>query len=163
MTVRVADVFVDSADESGLLLSTYSKIDNIASLHLPFHMLQRVFDIFVDRVDPFVKPLHLPTFWTTLTGAVKNPDGVSKSQEAAIFAFYLITISSLEDDECHSLFGEEKSIVFARYRIAARQALMNAEFLKTSSLVTLQAFMMFLVSRAHRCRCQDLANQCRWA
>lgn len=150
MTVRISDVFVDSADENGLLLGTYSKIDNIASLHLPFHMLQRFFDIFVDRVDPLVKPLHLPTFWITLTSVVKNPHEVSKSVEALVFTFYLLTISSLYDDECRSLFGEEKSIIFTRYRIAARQTLMNAGFLKTTSIVTLQAFMMFLVSRAHR-------------
>ncbi|KFY97795.1 hypothetical protein V498_01864 [Pseudogymnoascus sp. VKM F-4517 (FW-2822)] len=145
MDVRISDVFVDSADENGLLLGTYSKIDNIASLHLPFHMLQKFFDIFVDRVDPLVKIVHLPTFWTTLTSVVKNPHGVSKSVEALVFTFYFHTISSLDDDECRSLFGEESSIIFARYRVAARQSLMNAGFLRTSSMVTLQAFMMFLM------------------
>ncbi|OBT92880.1 hypothetical protein VE01_08931 [Pseudogymnoascus verrucosus] len=145
MTVRISDVFVDTADENGLLLGTYSKIDNITSLHLSSHILKRVFDIFVDRVDPLVKLLHLPTFWTTLTNAVENPHDVLKSVEALIFGFYLMTISSLDEDECRSLFGEDKSIVFTRYRIAARQTLMNAGFLKTTSLVTLQAFMMFLM------------------
>jgi hypothetical protein len=150
MTVRISDVFVDTADENGLLLGTYSKIDNIASLHLSSHILKRVFDIFVDRVDPLVKLVHLPTFWTTLTSTVENPHDVSKSVEALIFGFYLMTISSLDEDECRSLFGEDKSIVFTRYRIASRQTLMNAGFLKTTSLVTLQAFMMFLVSLAAR-------------
>ncbi|OBT61198.1 hypothetical protein VE03_08682 [Pseudogymnoascus sp. 23342-1-I1] len=145
MTVRISDVFVDSADENGLLLGTYSKIDNIASLHLPFHMLQKFFDIYTDRADPMVKPIHLPTFWTTLKGVVESPHDVSKSLEALVFTFYLLTISSLDDDECRSMFGEEKSIIFARYRIAARQTLMNAGFLKTTSIVTLQAFMMFLI------------------
>jgi hypothetical protein len=97
-----------------------------------------------------VKPLHLPTFWVTITSALRNPYDISKSVEAVIFAFYLITIYSLEEDECRSLFGGEKSIIFARYRVAARQALMNAGFLKTTSIVTLQAYMMFIVSHYPR-------------
>ncbi|KFY44980.1 hypothetical protein V494_01233 [Pseudogymnoascus sp. VKM F-4513 (FW-928)] len=145
MTVRISDVFVDSVDENGLLLGTYSKIDNIASLHLSSDLLKKMFDIFTDRVDPLVKLLHLPTFWSTLTSAVKTPHEVSKSVEALIFSFYLMAITSLDEYECRTFFGEDKSVIFTRYRIAARQTLMNAGFLKTSSLVTLQAFMMFLM------------------
>lgn len=150
MNVRVSDIFVDPADENGLLLGTYSKIDNLGSLHLSSHALKKVFDIYVDRVDPLVKPVHIPTLWTTLTSGLKNPYDVPKNDEALIFAFYLITIYSLEEHECHSLFGDEKSIIFARYRVAARQSLMNAGFLKTSSILTLQAFMMFIVSHNPR-------------
>jgi hypothetical protein len=106
-----------------------------------------MWDIYIDRVDPLMKLLHLPTFWSALTGALQNPHDISKSLEAAIFAFYLATIASLEDNECHCLLGEQKSIISARYKLAARQALVNARFLGTSSLVTLQAYVIFLVSR----------------
>jgi hypothetical protein len=109
-------------------------------------ILTKMWDIYVDRVDPLIKLLHLPTFWTTLTDALHHPQRISKSLQAQIFAFYLATISSLEEDECQNLFGGPKSIIFARYKRAARQALINAGFLHTSSPMTLRAYSIFIVS-----------------
>jgi hypothetical protein len=144
--VQSSDLFVDSPDENGLVLSTFSKIENLASLHYPIHILQKMLDVYVDRVDPLMKLLHIPTFWRMQTNALQNPRGISKSLEAVIFAFYLATITSLEDNECYCLLGEQKPIISARYKLAAHQALINAGFLKTSSLMTLQAYVIFLVS-----------------
>ena len=140
------DPSLDASDEHGLVLSTLPKVENLASLHHPFHVVQKMLDVYVDRVDPLMKLLHIPTFWTTITKAFQNPRDMSKSLEALIFAFYLATITSLEDDECYCLLGEPKPTIRARYKAAARQGLINASFLKTSSLMTLQAYLLFLVS-----------------
>ncbi len=99
-----------------------------------------------------MKFLHLPTFLSTLTDALRNPQDMTKSLEAVTFSFYFATIISLEEDECYSLLGEQKGIISARYKAAARHALINADFLKTSSLMTLQAYATFLVS--------PIAQQC---
>jgi hypothetical protein len=104
-------------------------------------------EIYTDRVDPLIKILHLPTFWVTLTTAFQNHQGMSKSLEALIFAFYFVTILSLSESECYDLLGEQDAILSARYRTASRQALINAQFLNTSSLMTLQAYTMFIASR----------------
>lgn len=125
------------------------KEDLTAYLHVPFHILQRLFDKYRDRVDPLLKLLHLPTFWSELTNALENPHEMTKSLEALIFSFYLVAILSLEDDECYSLLGEEKPVIAARYSNSVRQALINADFLRSSSLLTLQAYVMFLVSLPH--------------
>lgn len=145
--VQGSDLFLDTFEENGLVLSsTTSKVENLTSLHQPLEILQKMLDVYVDRVDPLMKLLHIPTFWSTVTGALQNPHEMSKSLEAVIFAFYLATITSLEDNECSCLLGEQKRIMRARYCTAARQALLNANFLKSSSLMTLQAYVIFLVS-----------------
>lgn len=118
--------------------------------------------IYADRVDPLMKILHLPTFFATLISGLQHPRGLSKSLEAITFAFYFVTIISLEQNECYEILGEQKSVMSSRYKIAARQALINAEFLNTSSLVTLQAYTMFIVKNVHTPK-MIFANSNRWA
>jgi hypothetical protein len=103
-------------------------------------------NVFIDRVDPLMKLLHVPSFGPAMKDAVQNPKQMSKSLEALIFAFYLVTTASMEDSECAALLGNQKAIIAPRYEAAARQALINADFVRTSSLKTLQAYTMFLVS-----------------
>ena len=83
---------------------------------------------------------------STLKNVLQNPYNVSKSVEALVFAFYTSVLSSMEDDECQRLLDDQKPNLIAKYRAGCRQALINAAFIKTSSLMTLQAYVLFLVS-----------------
>lgn len=130
----------------------YSRFENLASLHLSFQILPKLRDIYVDRVDPLMKILHLPTFWPALTEGLRRPQDLPKSLEAAIFAFYMTVISTLKEDECQNLFGIQPSVMISRYRLATRQALVNAGFLSTSNPMTLRAYAMFMVSCSHQSR-----------
>jgi hypothetical protein len=122
------------------------KFEDLTRLHLDFQILPRLREIYVDRVDPLMKILHLPTFWTALTNGRRHPQNLSQSLEAEVFVFYLATISTLKEDECQDLFGVQKSVMVSRYRLAARQALVTAGFLSTSSPMTLRAYAIFMVS-----------------
>ncbi|OQU94074.1 Fungal specific transcription factor domain-containing protein isoform 2 [Cladophialophora immunda] len=102
-------------------------------------------DIYADRVDPVMKILHIPTFWSSLTNALQHPQETPNSLKAAMFGFCLATVSALDDDECQSLLGGPRPAMLARYRTIARQALMNAGFPHTSSVMTLRAFSLFLI------------------
>lgn len=141
-----------NVDESGLFFEPeYNyKSENLTSLHLSFEILPKLKEIYVDRVDPLIKVLHLPTFWAALSNGLRHPQNLSKSFEAVVFAFYLATISALREDECQTFFGAQKSILYSRYRVATRQALVNAGFLSTSSLMTLRAYAVYIVSRSYR-------------
>ncbi|KAI1764471.1 putative C6 transcription factor [Hypoxylon sp. FL1150] len=133
--------------EGGMLFEAdqHYKIEDLRSLHPPFQILPKLRDIYADRADSFIKVLHLPTFWAALTNGLRNPQGPSKPLEAEIFAFYLATVSSLKEDECLSLFGMPKPVLYNRYRFATRQALVNAGFLSTSSPTTLRAYAIFIM------------------
>jgi hypothetical protein len=157
-----SDLFVGTPEPTGLVLNAHSQIEDLASLHPSIQILPKLWDIYVDRADPLMKLLHLPTFWTSLTNALHHPQHISKSLQALLFAFYLATISSLEEDECQNLLGGLKSITFTRYKRAARQALINAGFLHTSGPMTLRAYSIFIVSYKSRCFVWCLLNICRW-
>ena len=118
--------------------------------------------IYTDRVDPLIKIVHLPTFWVDLTTALQSEQEMSESFEALVFAFYLITIQSLTETESWDLLGEQNEVLSTRYRNAARQALINAQLLNTSSLSTLQAFAIFIVSGNARAYHSDNAKMHRW-
>ena len=68
--------------------------------------------------------------------------------EALMFAIYAAAVSSLDNDECVSTMGESRSVLLTRYSTATQQALIRAQYLKTSDLVVLQAYTLFLVSKS---------------
>lgn len=118
---------------------------DLAKYHLPLPLISKLKDFFIDRVDPMMKFLHLPTFWVALTTELQNPDRIPKSLEALIFSFYLVSMCSLKADEARELFDVDQKVLLYRYRTATRQALVNARFLSTANLMTLQAFSIFIV------------------
>ncbi|KAE9372518.1 putative fungal-specific transcription factor [Stipitochalara longipes BDJ] len=150
--VSESDLLVGTPELTSLVPNVHSQIENLASLHPSVKILSKLWDAYIDRADPLMKVLHLPTFWTSLTNALHHPHHVSKSLQALLFAFYLVTISSLEEGECQSLFGGPKPAIFAQYKRAARKALINAGFLHTSSPTTLRAYALFImaVRSSHR-------------
>ncbi|PQE16872.1 C6 transcription factor protein [Rutstroemia sp. NJR-2017a BBW] len=138
-------LLVDTPGDDSLILGTYPNMGDLTALHPPMNILKKMWQIYLDRIDAAAKLLHLPTFWSQLTGAIREPHDTPKSLEAIIFSFYLVVYRSLEEDECLSLLGEQKSTIFPRYKLAAHQALIKANFLNTSSLMTLQAFLLYLM------------------
>ena len=141
-----SDYLDNSPQESDLVLGNTPRNGNLAALHFPLHTFQALFDIFRDRVDPLMKFFHLPTLWPAMSRALQDSHAMSKSLTAIIFSIYFTTITSLEEHECFDLLGEQKVVLTAQYKTAARQALINADFLTSSSLMTLQAYATFLVS-----------------
>ncbi|OAA76705.1 Transcription factor [Akanthomyces lecanii RCEF 1005] len=113
--------------------------------HPPMAVLCTLKDIYVDRIDPLMKIMHMPTFWTSVLQAVERGEEVSKPIEAIIFCFYFGTISILQEKECEKLFKQSKKTLFAKYRALARHTLKKAELISTSSPMTLRAFCVFLM------------------
>ncbi|KAL7894284.1 fungal-specific transcription factor domain-containing protein [Trichoderma sp. SZMC 28014] len=144
--------------EDGLMFEPErgDKVMDLAKYHLPLPLISKLKDFFVDRVDPMMKFLHLPTFWTAITNELQNPGRIPKSLEALIFSFYLVSICSLKEDEARELFDVEQTVLLYRYRTATRQALVNARFLSTANLMTLQAFSIFIICVRNIYRCDTL-------
>jgi hypothetical protein len=63
-----------------------------------------------------------------------------------MFAVYGAAVLSMRDGECQATFGESRSTLQSRYRLGARRSLTKAQFMRTSDLMVLQAFVIYLVS-----------------
>ena len=99
-------------------------------------------------MNPLLKLFHAPTVQQLILEATGNLDNVSKGIEALMFATYLSAVTSLDDADCETIFGETKPTLWAKYKHGAEHALICADLLKSSDLIILQAFVLFLVSQA---------------
>lgn len=90
--------------------------------------------------------LHAPSVQQQLLDATSNLDEIPKNLEALMFAIYAMATVAMTDEACMKLFGEERFVVLQRFQADTRQALQNAEYLRSSDLVVLQAFVLLLVS-----------------
>lgn len=132
-------------DENALLLGTFSN-QQLNALHPQKELLLKLWETFCENVNCLIKLIHVPSFQKTIDEFCASPYQVSKTIEALLFAIYLAAVASLEEDECVTITGEPRNTILSRYRMAAQQALVNATFLKSTSIVTLQAYYIFLVS-----------------
>ena len=140
---------VASFDEGGLVFGSSSAATSLTSLHpQPVHVF-RLWQTFLDNVNPLSKILHAPTTQQLILEIAGDLDNVSKGVEALLFAIYAAATGSLSNLECENMFGEARSTLLARYRLGTQQALIRAEFLRSSQLMILQAFVIFLVSLPH--------------
>ena len=102
---------------------------------------------FVDSINPLTKILHAPTVQQQVLDASSNLEKISKGTEALLFSIYACAVVAMNDEECKTNFGEERSILLSRYQAGARKALIKAGFLRSSNLIILQAYVLYLVGR----------------
>lgn len=123
------------------------------SLHPTPPQIIMLSDIFFSRVDPLFKVLHRPTVKKLMSAAADSMDHIDTGggQEALMFAIYFAAITSLSQDECLRYFHQDREALAAHYKHAIEVALTNADFLNSMDLVTLQAFVIYLVSRLWHC------------
>ncbi|KAF2183439.1 hypothetical protein K469DRAFT_207762 [Zopfia rhizophila CBS 207.26] len=137
---------VFSSDGGNLLFGSPKSATGLRFLHPQPVQIFKLWQTYLDNVNPLVKVFHTPTVQQLILNASGNLDDVPKNLEALMFAIYCVSLSSLGDVECDAIMGEPKSVVTPRFRSGAQHALVNASFLKSSDLMVLQALVLFLLS-----------------
>jgi len=118
----------------------------LTGLHPQPVQIFRLWQTFLDNVNPLSKVIHAPTVQHQILEASADLEKVSRGMEALMFAIYAASVNSMDSGECETMLGESKQIVLARFIKAAEQALIRASFLVSTDLVVLQALTLFLVS-----------------
>lgn len=135
---------------STALLGPNSPPVALIDFHPTYESAMKLWKIYVDNIDPIIKLVHVPSGVAIVQRAAANPSSASKATEALLFAVYHFAAKTITEAECERMFGEPQVKLVARYHDAVRQALVNAHFLRTTDLMTLQAYMLFLLSiRSH--------------
>jgi len=124
---------------------------NMRDLHPLPSQLPYYLQTFAEKVDFLVKVVHMPTIEALFKEAQHDLNSLSRSTEALMFAIYFAVITSMSVEEVKSNLGCERKAAYDRYRFGVEQALARANFLDTSDLVTLQAFVLYLAT----VRCED--------
>lgn len=135
-----------SPDASRLLFGTPTSSTGLRSLHPQPVQAFKLWQAYLDNINPLVKLFHAPTVQQMISEANGNLEEIPRNTEALLFAIYCIVVESLSDGECVAITGETKDVARQRFRSGAQHALINASFLKTSDLMVLQALTLFIVS-----------------
>jgi len=106
---------------------------------------------YLDNVNSLVKILHVQTSQQMIIEASTDLTTVAPDVEALMFAIYSSALASISNQECQKTMGEPLDVLIERFTSLTQQALMNAGFLRSFSLTTLQAFVSFLVNLPIAC------------
>lgn len=108
-----------------------------------------LFSAFMLSVDPLVKILHSPSLRRYLVDGAEELECSPgpKGWDALRFAIYYTATTSMEPGDCLKNLGEEKSVLLARYRSGVEAALALADFVNSEDMSTLQALLLYLVSK----------------
>lgn len=118
---------------------------NLTILHPnPVHIF-KLWQVFLENVNPLTKIIHAPTLQQRILNASGDLGSIPEDLEALMFAIYCAALTSLDDNEVLQSFGEARSKLLSAHRQNAQNALVNAKLLKTSNLVVLQALIIFIV------------------
>ncbi len=137
--------FLNAGDITLSTSATHSAADLVA-LHPNPLIIFRFWQIFLDDVNPLTKIVHVPITQRRLLDVSAHLENISKEWEALIFAIYLSAIQSMSADECQTIMGESKGILFRRYCSAAKTALLRANFTSSLDIVLFHVFTLYLLA-----------------
>jgi hypothetical protein len=147
ITKTYDSIFQDGGD----LLFPNSSPESTRDFHPSTVHAFRLWQTFVDNVNPLLKLFHAPTVQQQFLDGIGDLDNVPKATEALMFGIYCTSIMSLDETECVEIFGDLKTSLRMRYQAAARQALQKAGLFRSSDLTVLQAFILYLVRLFTKC------------
>lgn len=119
---------------------------DLKHLHPPPVAMFRLWQTFLTNVNPLIKIFHAPTVQEMILDASSNLGDTPRTTEALMFSIYLLATVSLSNEECDSMFSESRDSLIRKYAHASQQALMNARYLKSLNLTSLQSYVIYLVS-----------------
>jgi hypothetical protein len=133
-------------DTDHILFGSWARPKPLAPLHpQPVHIF-RLWQIYLDNVNPLLKITHSPTLQQRLVEAATDIGKIKPEFEALIFGIYCAALMSISEEECLNAFGEKREKLESQYQACCQHALLKAGFLRTFDREVLVAFFLFLVS-----------------
>lgn len=118
----------------------------LKAMHPKPLIIFRLWQIFLDNINPLTKVIHAPTTQQRLLDASGKLEDISIEWEALMFAIYFSAIQSMSTYECQTIMGESKGVLIRKYQAAVRGALLRAKFLSSLDILLVQAFALYLLS-----------------
>ncbi|KAI2616771.1 hypothetical protein GGR54DRAFT_221137 [Hypoxylon sp. NC1633] len=118
----------------------------LAALHPDPVRIFRLWQIYLDNVNPILKVIHAPSLQARIVEAISDIDNVDPNLEALLFSIYCTAILSIPQDECETMFGTPKQDLLANYQSVCQQALLNCGFVRTKDRDCLTALFLYTIS-----------------
>lgn len=118
---------------------------HLAASHPEQVQIFKLWQIYLDNVNPLLKVTHTPTLQPRLIDAASDIENISPPLEALMFSIYCAAVLSLTDDECRSSFRLSKDYLLSGYQVACKQALLKCAPWRSSDRDCLTALYLYLV------------------
>ena len=105
----------------------------------------RLWQLFLDRVNPLTKIIHVPSVQPLIVEATSGMHTMSLHDQALLFSIYLMAVVSLSEDECLAMSAMTKDTALRRYTLGAKASLVRFNFVKNENMAILQALIFYLV------------------
>ncbi|KAI1820367.1 fungal-specific transcription factor domain-containing protein [Xylaria intraflava] len=136
-------------NNAGMLLG----VDDTADLHglLPdFTHALRLWQLFLERVNPLTKVVHVPSLQPYVIAAATDINKVPLPYQALVFSIYTMAIVSLTSPECAQLLGMARDDALNRFTRGTKLALTRSNFLNNYDMTILQALTLYMLSFCDR-------------
>jgi hypothetical protein len=118
---------------------------HLPSMHPGQVQIFRLWQIYLDNVNPLLKVTHTPTMQPRIIDAAGDVGNIGEALEALMFSIYCAAVLSMTDDECFVSFRLSRDHLLARYQVACKQALLKCSPWRSNSVDCLTALYLYLV------------------
>jgi hypothetical protein len=133
-------------NNSDLLLGCGGDTTDIHSLQPdPVHAF-RLWQLFLERVNPLLKIVHIPTLQPYVMDGAISIGNIPPSYQALLFAIYTISATSLSEAEAPQILGMSREEALAKYTKGMKIALVQFDFMKNYDMVALQALVLYVTT-----------------
>ncbi|XEV03143.1 hypothetical protein FSHL1_008430 [Fusarium sambucinum] len=132
-------------EDVDLLLAAASSSNLGDHLPLPFQIL-RLWQVFLNRVNPLSKMIHGPSTEQLIISAMTNPEDMPHKSRALLFSICLVSVVSLSKEEAKSMLDLHKNEAIRRFTDGLKTALNRVNYLRNYDMPILQALVLYLIS-----------------
>ncbi|PHH77087.1 hypothetical protein CDD80_956 [Ophiocordyceps camponoti-rufipedis] len=106
----------------------------------------KLWQLFLDRVNPLTKIIHVPTVQRWFVDAAAGITSPALHRQALIFSIYNMAVISLSDVECQQTLGVSRDAALQRFGAGTKAALTRLNVLKNYHMAALQALLLYVYS-----------------
>lgn len=133
-------------DNDEILFPSQMSNTELSTLHPEPVDILRLWQVYLDNVNPLLKVTHVPSLQGRIIEAAGNLHDIPPALEALMFGIYCMAIVSLDANACQTWFASSKESLKSRYQIGCQQALFKAGFLRSVDRECLTGLFLYLVS-----------------
>ncbi|KAE8384571.1 hypothetical protein BDV23DRAFT_189091 [Aspergillus alliaceus] len=137
---------VYQTNDLNLLFASCKADVDLSSLHPEQVQIFKLWQVYLDNVNPLLKITHTPTLQPRIIDAAGNVATIRPTLEALMFSIYCVSILSLSEDECRAKLRAPREDLLKSYQFRCQQALLKCGVLRSGSRECLTALYLYLIS-----------------
>lgn len=105
----------------------------------------RLWQIYIDRVNPLSKVIHVPSLQPYLVEACVGMERIPQNIQGLLFAIFTMAIIAMRGEETQEYLGMPRDQAFTRFSSGTRRTLRNQNFFCKNDLVIIQTLAIYTV------------------